>query len=98
MNNRKFLERTKPGDLWVAVGYYMEHMAVLRTVTEESSPLPSHCSHCIVNGSVYMFLGYDEERHFGSFVVHVLMSDGMKATMYVSTAGVLLASRFEPVN
>lgn len=92
MNNRKFLEKATPGDMWVAVGHYMENMPILRTVTEEST-----ASHCIVNDSVYMFLGYDEHRYDASFVVHVLMSDGMKATMYMSTTGVLLANRFEPV-
>ena len=93
MNNRKFLEKATPGDMWVAVGNHMENMAVLRTVTAEII-----ASRCIVNGSIYVFLGYDEHRYDASFVVHVLMSDGMKATMYVSTTGVLLASRFEPVN
>jgi hypothetical protein len=92
MNNRKFLEKAKPGDLWIAVGHYMENMGVLRTVTPESS-----ASHCLVNGSVYMFLGYDEYRYDAAFCVHILMSDGITATMYMSQTGVLLANRFEPV-
>lgn len=92
MNNRKFLEKAKPGDLWIAVGNYMENMGVLRTVTPEST-----ASHCLVNGSVHMFLGCTEKKRFGTLVVKVLMSDGIQATMHLCTTGILLSSRFEPV-